>query len=187
MSQPPQFQSLVSPPNPKDNPPNPKQRYGDLKPDLSLIPGVASAHEALAFENGAAKYGPYNWREKAVEARTYIAAAKRHMDAWMDGEEYSVDTVEAGRPVHNLGHSLACLAILLDSIENGNLIDNRPPKGKSSEMHERIKRQRSLPEPPPLPWPLDGSDVRAGRPGRRADEILDGWSIPHGGPVRPAY
>lgn len=64
-------------PDPALNPPNPKQRYGDLKPNMALVPGVAVAHEALAMEQGAAKYGAYNWREKAVEALTYISAAKR--------------------------------------------------------------------------------------------------------------
>ena len=129
---------------PLTNPPNPKQRYGDLKPDLSLVPGVAIAHAAMAFENGAVKYGPYNWRDKAVEARTYVAAAMRHLHAYLDGEEYSADTVAAGKPVHNLGHVIACCAILLDAQEQGNLIDNRPLAGKSSAMHEHVKEQRSV-------------------------------------------
>ncbi len=126
----------------EDHPPNPKQRYGDLKPNLALVPGVAIAHEALAFENGAAKYGAYNWRDKAVEAMTYVAANMRHVQAWLDGEEYSVDTTAAGKPVHNLAHARASLGILLDCIEQGNLIDNRPIAGKTSAMHERVKEQR---------------------------------------------
>ena len=142
------------------NPANPKQRYGDLKPDLSLIPGVAMAHEALAFETGAAKYGAYNWRDKPVEARTYIAAAKRHMDAWLDGEDFSTDTAKGPIPVHNLGHARACLAILLDCIELGTLLDNRPKPGASSAMHERIKAQRLRSSSPPEP--INGFDVITG-------------------------
>ena len=49
---------------------------------------------------------------------------------------------EISEPVHNLAHALACLAILLDCIELRNLIDNRPPPGKSSQMQDRIKSLR---------------------------------------------
>jgi hypothetical protein len=115
-------------------PPNPKERYGATKPDLSLIPPVADLHMAMALEDGAVKYGPFNWRANAVQARTYVAAAKRHLDAWLDGEELADDS-----EVHNLGHAMACCAILLDAIEVGNLIDNRPPRGKASEVQRRLR------------------------------------------------
>lgn len=126
-------------------PANPKDILGAQKPDLSLVPGVAGHHEALAFENGATKYGPYNWREKAVEARTYVAAALRHIHDWLDREEFASDS-----GVHNLAHARACLAILLDAQEQGNLIDNRPKKGKSAEVLERLKewkRERAKTRP----------------------------------------
>lgn len=123
--------------------PNPKQQYGDLKPNVSLNPGSAAAYQALAHEDGARKYGPFNWREKSIELMTYVAAAKRHLDAWVDGEDYSVDTVEAGAPVHNLGHVLASIAILIDATETpGCAIDNRPKAGGSSRIHERTKTAR---------------------------------------------
>lgn len=122
---------------------NPKQRYGDLKPNVALNPGSAAAYQALAHEDGARKYGPFNWREKAIELMTYVAAAKRHLDAWVDGEDFSVDTVEAGAPVHNLGHVMASVAILIDAIETpGCAVDNRPKAGGSSTVHERVKAER---------------------------------------------
>jgi hypothetical protein len=71
---------------------NPKDRIGVTKPDLSLVPPSAIIEEARALEDGAGKYGPYNWRDKHVRARVYIAAAKRHMDSWLDGENHSRDT-----------------------------------------------------------------------------------------------
>lgn len=123
-------------PVPPALPPNPKAAYGATKPDLSLIPPVADLHMAMALENGAGKYGPFNWRDKAVEARTYISAAKRHLDAWLDGQEFSNDT---SPPVHNLGHAMACMAIVLDCQEQGNLIDNRPIPGKAAEVQDRMK------------------------------------------------
>lgn len=116
------------------NPPNPKARYGAQKPDLSLIPPVALAHAALAHEEGARKYGAFNWRDTKVEARTYIAAAMRHLCDYADGAERASDS-----DVHNLGHVIACCAILLDAIEGGHLIDNRPRPGKSAEVLERLK------------------------------------------------
>jgi len=122
------------PPAPGTLPPNPKAAYGAQKPDLSLIPPVALHHMAQAFEVGAEKYGPFNWREKAVEARTYVAAGMRHLADWLDGKEIPSDS-----PAHNLGHLMACAAILLDAQELGNLIDNRPLPGRSAEVLDRMK------------------------------------------------
>jgi hypothetical protein len=98
------------------------------------------AHEAMAFEIGAADYDPYNWRENPVKARVYIAAAKRHIDDFLDGVDFASDS-----GVHNLGHARACLAIILDAIEQGNLLDDRPPKGKSAEVLERLRAQKADP------------------------------------------
>ena len=79
---------------------------------------------ALGFADGAVKYGPFNWREKSVAASVYLAAVKRHIEAWQDGEEVALDS---GLP--HLGHALACLAILVDAQSVGNLVDDRPKPG----------------------------------------------------------
>ena len=110
-------------------PPNPKQAYGDKKLNLSLVPPVSIAYEAMAFMEGARKYGPYNWRDKAVEAMTYIAALQRHVGQWLDGEE--IDQ-ESGDP--HLAHAKACLGILIDAMTTGNLIDNRPKPGAMTKV-----------------------------------------------------
>lgn len=124
--------------NVEGNPPaNPKKVFGASKPDLSLIPPVALAHMAMAFEDGGYKYGPFNWREYPVEARTYIAAGMRHFADYLDGTDCASDS-----EVHNLGHVMACCAILLDATENGQLLDNRPLPGKSAEVLERLKDQK---------------------------------------------
>lgn len=107
-------------------PQNPKDIHGYKKVDLSLVPDIAVFHEAMAFIDGAEKYGPYNWRDNAVLARVYIAAAKRHIDYWSAGQEEAEDS-----GVHHLGHARACLAILMDAQATGNLIDNRP---KSAQL-----------------------------------------------------
>ena len=43
-----------------------------------------------------------------------------HLNAWAEGEEAAPDS-----GVHHLGHARACLGILLDAQETGNLIDDR--------------------------------------------------------------
>lgn len=128
---------------PPAKPRNPKDIMGESKPDLSLIPPVSMLHEAMAMELGAFKYGPYNFRDTPVEARTYMAAAKRHIDNWLDGEEYCSDTKDAEgnlmELVHNLGAAKAGLGIVLDCLERGTLVDNRPLKGTSSAVQDRMK------------------------------------------------
>ena len=114
-----------------DLPPNPKQIYGDLKVPMHLWPESATIYGSLAFKQGAEKYGPYNWRDNAVELMTYVGAARRHLAAWVDGEENAPDS---GYP--HLAHVLSCIAIMVDAIESGNAIDNRPPPGPSGRLLE---------------------------------------------------
>ena len=54
---------------------NPKDRLGLKKVRLSLVPPSSIIYQALAMEDGAVKYGPYNWRENKVIASIYIDAA----------------------------------------------------------------------------------------------------------------
>jgi hypothetical protein len=143
---------------------NPKSKFGATKPSLGLVPPVAIAHAAMAFEEGAAKYGPFNWRKDPVSAMTYVNAAKRHLDNYLDGEEYTQDSLlspeelatlaellfkrgsgdlipEDGAvgAVHNLGAVIACCAILLDAWTCGTLINDRPAPGGSSALQEALR------------------------------------------------
>lgn len=108
---------------------NPKTLLGMLKPSLSKAPASAILYMALAFMDGARKYGPFNWREKAVPASIYIDACKRHLDSWFDGEECADDS---GLP--HLAHALACIGIIIDAKECGVLLDDRPPPGVYSRL-----------------------------------------------------
>jgi Domain of unknown function (DUF5664) len=110
---------------------NPKDLIGSTKVDLALVPPSAIIAEALAMTDGGLKYGPFNWRErgKPVQARTYVSAALRHIAKWFDGEE--IDP-ESGAP--HLGHARACLGILIDAAQCGNMLDNRPFAGHSPAM-----------------------------------------------------
>lgn len=112
---------------------NQKQKYGDLKAPLCLVPWSAIIYLAIAFKEGARKYGSFNWRTKKVESMTYVSATMRHIAAWVDGEE---DDSESGNP--HLAHALACLAVLVDAQESGNLVDNRPPPGPAPALLARV-------------------------------------------------
>ena len=111
---------------------NPKTAVGATKVPLHLVPPVASHYLALAFKDGASKYGPYNWREHRVSASVYYGAARRHLDAWWDGEDVSRDAL-----VHHLGHVMACCAILLDAMSVDKLNDDRPLPGAAGELQAR--------------------------------------------------
>jgi hypothetical protein len=110
---------------------NPKDRVGAAKPPLHLIPPAAEVLEAVVMGLGARKYGPFNWRSADVRATVYIAAAKRHLAQWLDGQD---DDPESG--VSHLAHARACLGILLDALATGHLIDDRPPPGAASQLLE---------------------------------------------------
>jgi hypothetical protein len=89
------------------------------KPDLSHIPTEFLAAVAQAFMVGEKKYGRYNYY-KGHKASQLIAAAMRHLTAWMNGEEN--DPVD-GQP--HLGSVGACVAMLLKQKALGTLKDNR--------------------------------------------------------------
>lgn len=114
---------------------NPKTLMGARRVDLSLLPAAGIIHGAHAMMDGAVKYNPYNWREKKVPARTYVAAAMRHLMDFLDGEETAADS-----GVHHLGHVIGCCAIVLDAMETGNLIDDRPNKGAAPAILARLEQ-----------------------------------------------
>jgi dATP/dGTP diphosphohydrolase len=118
-------------------PVNPKAAFGATKPSVGLVPPIALLHAAMAFEDGARKYGAFNWRDNPVEAMTYINALYRHLGLFLDGDDYTSDT-----KVHNLGAIIACAGILLDSQEAGTLIDNRPKPAPSDAVQNRLKAQK---------------------------------------------
>lgn len=107
---------------------NPKDALASRKVALGLLPAAGKIHGALAMANGATKYGPYNWREKQVRATVYLDAIERHLLAYRDGEDLS----DAG--INHLGHIIAGASILLDAIETGNAIDDRPADGVAAAL-----------------------------------------------------
>jgi Domain of unknown function (DUF5664) len=136
---------------------NPKTAMGMLKPDLSVVPPIAFLHLATAMMNGDVKYGAFNYRKDKVSSRVYVAAAMRHLLSYLDGEDFSQDTVdgafmfeqdpENNKPIavtHHLAHVMACCAIVLDAEACGMLLDNRPDKGSAGTAIEQFSKTRTL-------------------------------------------
>ena len=121
------MESTVDPTGYPDD--NPKTVIGVTKPAMSTIPPGALIPLMRAMQNGKDKYGLMNWRKHNVSSSIYYDAAMRHLMAWYDGEAVAEDS-----GVHHLGHVMACCAILLDAMAQGNLNDNRPPAGTFSEL-----------------------------------------------------
>jgi hypothetical protein len=103
---------------------NPKDLIGSGKVPLHLWPETASIYGCLGLLDGMLKYGRTNWRIAGVRASIYVDAARRHLMAWFEGEDFDPDS---GLP--HLCHGLACLAILVDAICANNLVDDRQVQG----------------------------------------------------------
>lgn len=101
---------------------NPKdieaQKVDKAPLDLLEPAGDEAGARALAF--GAGKYGIRNYIESPIAARVYVAAMRRHLTAWLKGEDYAEDS-----GVHHLGHVIANCHIALAAIEAGTFIDDR--------------------------------------------------------------
>ena len=118
---------------------NPKDLIGVTKVNLFTVPPASIVYEALAMQDGARKYGAYNWRAKKVVASIYVAAALRHVYKFLDGVD--IDP-ESGLP--ELAHAKACLGILIDAKETGNLVDDRPTPGPTARLLEQYREVPNL-------------------------------------------
>lgn len=110
-------------------PSNPKDIIGSNKLPLHLWPNTATAMGSIGFLNGALKYGRANFRVVGVRASIYYDAAKRHLDAWFEGEECDPDD-----GVPHLSAALACIAIIVDAAAADKLTDDRNVSGGYREL-----------------------------------------------------
>ena len=90
------------------------------KTRLDLLEPVAERAIADALAFGADKYGVRNYVKAPIEARVYVAAMKRHIDAWLEGEDVAADS-----GVHHLGHIGANVHVALAAIAAGSFVDDR--------------------------------------------------------------
>lgn len=101
--------------------PDPKSEASKCKTPLQLLPPVFMASTAKALAVGAKKYGPWNWRKNRIDAMTYVGAIRRHLDAWVEGEDMDGESGES-----HLAHIAATTAVMLDAISK-NMLDNDRP------------------------------------------------------------
>lgn len=115
-------------------PTNPKDMVAVTKLPLHLVPSTISAFAALAFAEGAAKYGAYNWRASGVRASVYKSALQRHLEKWWNGE-----WADPATGVPHLASVIACAGILLDARLVDKLTDDRPPAAPLSEAIDAME------------------------------------------------
>lgn len=104
--------------------------------DMSLVPDTAVAYLALALTEGDLKYRAFNWRVAGARASVYVAALRRHLAKWWNGE---FEDPETGVP--HLASCLACLAILVDATECEVLEDDRPPPHNMADLLKAIEEK----------------------------------------------
>lgn len=136
---------------------NPKKAAGAKKRQVQLVPPALTLGAAVSLEEGAEKYGAYNWRDKPIDNMTYIGAIVRHAMAYQDGEEIDPESTKGKSHLEGIA---GCIAILLDSATLGILIDTRPKPGAAP----RLTRSPGFVEPSSgVPLPVAEAFVGATR------------------------
>jgi hypothetical protein len=122
---------------------NPKIAIGSRKAPLRVVPAALEIYASIAMTLGGVKYGPYNWRKLRVSHVCYLEAAKRHILAALDGEDADPET-----GVPHEANVAACMAIILDAMSIGQLVDDRHKSGQvprllkmAAEKSEAIRRR----------------------------------------------
>lgn len=102
----------------------------ESKFQLDLIPYQALIETAKAFMYGAKKYGRWNYKN-GLEHSRLINAALRHLNQYKEGEDLDEESGNS-----HLGHAMASIAMLIDSIKNRPDLDDRytPEKLKPSKL-----------------------------------------------------
>lgn len=101
---------------------NPKDAAATGRLPLHLVPDTLVIYAAMAFAEGDSKYIGYNFRIAGVRVSVYVAALRRHLMRYVNGEWADKKT-----GVPHLGSVAACTGILIDGHVLGIIIDDRPP------------------------------------------------------------
>jgi hypothetical protein len=136
---------------------NPKDLIGATKLPLHTIPPYVLAEVAMGMFEGAWKYRGYNWRKISIRYLRYYDPARRHLDAWLEGED-----IDPQSGLSHITKAISCLVVLRDAMmqaEHGGLpvIDDRPPKSlvpmsylqtMFDKVRERLQSQHGPMKPP---------------------------------------
>jgi len=97
-------------------------KFDKEKPDMYLLPPLATLEVGKVLTYGAEKYDAHNWRKLENLQERYTSAAMRHILAHMAGEK---DDKETG--LSHLAHAMCCL---LFKLEDELLIDKEQTENK---------------------------------------------------------
>lgn len=100
---------------------NPKEALGLSNVPMNLFSPIACAYGSIGKLNGKEKYGLCNYNGTKVILSIYMDALRRHLDAFMSGEE-----CDPADGVPHLGAMLANIDIILCARAADTLIDDRP-------------------------------------------------------------
>lgn len=98
---------------------NLKHAAGAEKNSIKFIPPEVILQLGAVMKHGADKYQPYDWRKNGADLGTYYDAAQRHLLAIWSGEW--LDEGMGGSGLPHAAHVMACMAIILDAKNGGNL------------------------------------------------------------------
>ena len=102
---------------------NPKDVLGMAKNPHCCVPLTVLAELGIAMMEGSRKYGRHNYRVSKIKASIYYDAARRHLDAWWEGED-----IDPESGIHHIVKAIAGLAVCRDAEIHNKLHDDRPPK-----------------------------------------------------------
>lgn len=106
-------------------PTNPKDVIGVRKTPVSTVPAGVIMEVGLAMLEGAAKYGRHNYRVAGVRSSVYYDASVGHVMDWWEGEDIDPDS-----GISHVTKAIASLVVLRDSMLQGKLVDDRPPRSR---------------------------------------------------------
>lgn len=118
---------------PVDNNASTVAALGKLK--LSNVPPNVLFGIGEAMNDGAKKYGRYNWRKTDVTASVFYDKLVRHLLDWYSGEDVATDS-----KIHHLKHLIADAGIVLDAIDCNVFIDDRDKEGPRATKAWRDKQ-----------------------------------------------
>jgi len=77
-----------------------------------LLPWGAVEEIVKVLENGAAKYGDFDWKFVPNSRVRYFAAAMRHMVSWWNGEKLDKED-----GCSHLAHAACCIIFLMHNLD----------------------------------------------------------------------
>lgn len=145
-------------------PTNPKDAIGIRKVPMSVVPAGVMLEVGLAMLEGSCKYGRHNYRGAGVRSSVYYDAAIGHMMDWWEGEDIDPDS-----DLSHVTKAIASLVVLRDSMLQGKLNDDRPPRSRVFKRNFNAKAGQIIDlhkDKNPKHWTLDDATDPPRKPSR---------------------